>query len=171
MGVMKELRRYIMPIAIGLLTFAVLRYFFPSPAAPETAHLECSFVAPKQSASVTIPYSQDRIGRIDYEADLTGKYVDGDVILWHADGVATYQGGSQNLAGAIFLRPTNEVRGLGLYRDRYPHQSVDLRISTLNENGNLDWDEDSAFVYFENAPDKMAHQFDYSCAVNQAQSH
>lgn len=171
MGVMKELPRYIIPIAIGLLTFAVLRYLFPSPPTPETAHLECSFVAPEQSASVTIPYSQDRIGRIDYEADLIGKYVDGDVILWHADGVATYQGGSQNLAGAIFLRPTNEVRGLGLYRDRYPHQSVDLRISTLNENGNLDWDEDSAFVYFENAPDKMAHQFDYSCAVSQAQSH
>tara|TARA_B100000678_G_C18160661_1_gene482890 strand:- start:171 stop:686 length:516 start_codon:yes stop_codon:yes gene_type:complete len=169
--VVKKLSRFIIPIAIGLLTFAALRYLFPSSPAAETAHLECSFAAPEQSALVTNPHSQDRIGRIDYEADLTGKYVDGDLILWHADGVATYQGGSQNLAGAIFLRPTNEVRGFGLYRDRHPHQSDDLRISTLNENGNLDWDDESAFVYFENAPDKMAQQFDYSCTVRQTQSH
>ncbi len=167
---MKEMPRYILAIAIGLLTFVVSCYFFPSPPTTQTAHLECSFVAPEQSASVGIPYSHERIFIIDYKAVLTSNYVDGGAVLWDADGLATYQGGSQNLVGTIFLQPTNEVRGLVLYRDRYPHQSDDLRISTLNENGKLDWDEETAFVYFENAPDKMSHRFDYSCTVKKSQS-
>jgi hypothetical protein len=78
---------------------------------------------------------------------------------------ARFEGGSQQMSGAIFLTKTDKVRGVMLYRDRYPHQAVDLRISTLNENSNLDWDEARAYVYFEGADAKLDHPFAYRCNV------
>jgi len=86
-------------------------------------------------------------------------------VLWHASGTATYEGGAQQLEGAVFLLPTNKVRGLHLYRDRYPNEAKDLRIATLNEHGILDWDEKAAFIYYEGATNKLSHRYDYRCDV------
>ena len=69
------------------------------------------------------------------------------------------------MEGAVFLLPTNKVRGLHLYGHRYPNEAKDLRIATLNENGILDWDEKAAFIYYEGATNKLSHRYDYHCDV------
>lgn len=162
---MSELKRYLVPVAIGVGVFALLQIFNPLNPGRETAQLDCVFEASPPAGPLPLPYSQDAVGRVEYTAELTGKSVHGDVVSWHGRGIAHFARQSQQLAGAVFLNLDNEVRGLGLYRDHYPHTRQDLRISTLNENGNLDWNEESAFVYFEDAPEKMAHAFDFDCSV------
>lgn len=158
---MRLLRKYLVPVLIGLGTFAALQFFNPLSPPPETARLDCVFEAHSETGALPIPYRQAAVSRIKFQAELSGKSTHDDVLLWHAKGTVNFADQSQQLAGAVFLKTDNEVRGLGLYRDQYPHSAEDLRISTLNENGILDWNEQFAFIYFENASEKLAHAFDY----------
>ena len=159
---MKALPRYVIVVAIAILAFWGDRYLFPSSSTPETAQINCSFVATQQNHPSTVP---NLPRAVNFNAGLNGKSVHDGVVLWHASGIATYKGGNQKLEGAVFLSPTNKVRGLHLYRDRYPHEGRDLRIATLNEDGILDWNERAAFIYAEGSLDKLAHRFDYRCNV------
>ncbi len=108
--------------------------------------------------------------KVEFSGEMTGRYTDKEagVDLWHADGEVRFEGVSQRMSGAIFLTTTDEVSGLMLYRDRYPHQAVDLWISTLNENRILDWDKARAYVYFEGADAKLDHPFVYRCNVTKS---
>lgn len=162
---MKALSRYVILGAIVVLIFWGGRYLFPPSPASETAQLHCVFNALQQSHSVPIPNSKDRPREVDFKAGLTGKYLQDGTELWHASGTATYEGGAQRLEGAVFLLPTNKVRGLHLYRARYPNETKYLRIATLNENGILDWDEKAAFIYYEGATNKLSNRYDYRCDV------
>lgn len=162
---MKAVLRYAVPIAFALSIFAILRFFFPTGAEPDMRKLSCIFRVETGASSVTIPYSAREISVVAFDAELSGKSVHEDVNLWSARGVATFEGTSQELTGPVFLRPDGKVRGLSLYRDRYPRQAVDLRISTLNNDGKLDWNEHSAFVYFEGGRSKMSHPYTYRCDV------
>lgn len=163
---MKVFKHYAVLVAVGLLAFAILEFLFPGPPPPETRNLNCVFRSASNGSPANIPVSSEEIRKITFEGKLSGKSVRDDTDLWHAEGTAVFQGNLQKLSGPIFIfASTGEVRGLSLYRDRYPHQMVDLRISTLDESGMLDWDEDTAFVYFESAPDKLAHHYDYHCTV------
>lgn len=58
------------------------------------------------------------------------------------------------------------MKGLFLYVDRVRNQVSDLRIATLNSDGKLDWDGRSAFVFFDGAPNKMAHPYKYRCVTD-----
>lgn len=162
---MKALSRYVILGAVVMLIFWGERYLFPPSPASETAQLHCVFTALQQSNPVPTPNSKDRPREVGFKAGLTGKSFQDGTVLWHASGTATYEGGAQRLEGAVFLLPTNKVRGLHLYRDRYPNEAKDLRIATLNENGILDWDEKAAFVYYEGATNKLTHRYDYRCDV------
>ena len=167
---MRAVKRFLAPVAIGVAVFAVLQFFNPLNPSGETAQLNCVFETSSPDDLLPVPYSRVVIRRVDYTAELTGKSVHDEVVLWHGRGTASFAGQSQQLAGAVFLNPDGEVRGLSLYRDHYPHTRQDLRITTLNENGNLDWNEESAFVYFEDAPEKLAHAFDFQCTVTNGES-
>lgn len=167
---MKALSRYVISGAVVVLIFWGERYLFPSSPASETAQLHCVFTALQQSHPVPIPNSKDRPREVDFKAGLTGKSFQDGTVLWHASGTATYEGGAQRLEGAVFLLPTNKVRGLHLYRDRYPNEAKDLRIATLNEKGILDWDEKAAFIYYEDANNKLSHRYDYRCDVKNSQN-
>lgn len=163
---MKALKPYAVPIAIGLLTFAAMELLFPGAQQRETRNLNCVFRSADNSSPANIPISLDEIREVTFEAELSGKSVHDDTELWSAEGTAVFAGTSQKLSGPVFiLTSTGEVRGLSLYRDRYPHQMIDLRIATLNGSGTLEWDENSAFVYFESAPNRIAHQYDYTCII------
>lgn len=166
---MKAFKTYAVPISFGLLVFAALEFLFPGPPPPEVRNVNCVFSLARNSIPVNFSASSEGIRKITFGGELSGKSVHDDTDLWSAEGTTVFQGTSQKVRGVVFiLTSTGEVRGLFLYRDRYPHQMTDVRISTLNESGQLDWNEDSAFVYFESAPDKMAHHYDYNCTVEKA---
>ena len=166
---MKEvIARFFVPVLIGIIAFSISRYFFQP--TKEITKLECLFTATEKGSPVAIPYSQHKISSIDYRAELTGNQADAHddgVILLHADGVASYLGGYQRMSGSVFLLPTNKVRALALYRNNYPSQSNDLRIFTLNKDGNLSSNEDFAFVYFDNSANKVSNSFKYRCNIVQ----
>lgn len=163
---MKAVLRYAVPIAFALSILAIIRFFFPPEAEPETRKLSCIFEVETSASPATLPSSAREISVVAFDAELSGKSVLEDVNLWSARGVAKFGGTSQELTGPVFLGLGGKVRGLSLSRDRYPRQTFDLRISTLNNDGKLDWNEHSAFVYFEGARSKMLHPFAYRCDVS-----
>lgn len=166
---MKAFTTYAVPIAIALLAVATRDFLFPGPPPPEVRNLNCVFRLARNSNSANFSASSEEIRQVAFEGELSGKSVHDDIELWSVDGTIVFQGTRQKVEGPVFiLTSTGEVRGLSLYRDRYPHQMTDVRISTLNESGQIGWNEDSAFVYFESAPDKMAHHYDYNCTVEKA---
>jgi hypothetical protein len=164
------LKRYLLPAFIGLGTFAALQFYSQSGERSETAQMACVFQASEKTGPLGIPYSQATASRVDFTAELTGKSVHEGGVLWHGKGSANIGGKLQQLSGSVFLTPDNAVRALSLYRDYYPHTAEDLRISTLNEDGILDWNDKTAFIYFVNASNKMAHAFDYRCTVTNGES-
>ena len=166
---MKAFKTYAVPIGVGLLAFFTLEFLFPVSPSSEIRSLNCVFRSETNSSPANFPTSSEQISEVTFAGELSGKSVHDDTELWTAEGTAVFRGTSQNLRGPVFiLTSTGKIRGLSLYRDRYPHQMIDVRISTLDDSGRLDWNEDSAFVYFEGAPDKMAHLYDYSCTIEEA---
>lgn len=166
---MIDLARCAIAAAVGTSAFFVAQYLSPA-SSRETADINCIFDAQNGAIPLNVPNSRDIVKKVEFSGEMTGRYTDKETgaDLWHADGDVRFEGGSQRMSGAIFLTTTDEVSGVMLYRDRYPHQAVDLRISTLNENSNLDWDEARAFVYFEGADAKLDHPFAYRCNVTQS---
>ena len=144
---------------------AVFRYFYPQSPRPETANLKCTFEVERGASPADFPASTTKINEIKFNGELSGKSVHEGTSLWSAHGIASFQGNSQELAGSIFMASSGKVEALSLYRDRYPNQTADLRISTLNNDGKLDSNERSAFVYFTGATNKMAHPYSYRCNV------
>lgn len=166
---MRGLARYGIAAIVGISAFFVAQYLSPA-SSRETADISCIFDVEDVARPLNIPNSRDTVRRVKFSGEMTGRYADKGtgVDLWHADGEARFEGGSQRMSGAIFLTKTDKVSGVMLYRDRYPHQAVGLRISTLNENSNLDWDEARAYVYFEGADAKLGHPFAYRCNVTKS---
>ncbi len=166
---MRNIARYAIAAAVGASVFFVFQYLNPVPSR-ETADVNCILDAEDGAIPLNVPNSREIVKKVEFSGEMTGRYTDKETgtDLWHADGEVRFAGNSQRMSGAIFLTTTNEVRGVMLYRDRYPHQAVDLRISTLNENSNLDWDEARAYVYFEGAEAKLDHPFAYRCKIRKA---
>ena len=65
------------------------------------------------------------------------------------------------------MSPSNKVRGMTAYQREYPARGDNIRIFTLNAEGMLDFDENSAFVFFESSLDHTAHQYDYTCEFDE----
>ena len=163
---MRDFAKYTLAAAVGTSAFFVSQYLSPA-SSREAAEINCTFDAEDGAIPLNVPNSRDIVKKVEFSGEMTGRYTDKETgtDLWHADGEVRFGGSSQRASGAIFLTATHEVKGVMLYRDWYPHQAVDLRISTLNENSNLDWDDARAYVYFEGADTKLDHPFAYRCNV------
>lgn len=163
---MKDYARITLVAAVGISTFFVSRYLNPAPS-HEAAKINCTFDAEDSAIPLNVPNSRDIVKKVEFSGEMTGSFTDKETGTdsWHADGEVRFGGGSQRVSGTVFLTVTHEVRALMLYRNRYPEQSVDLRIATLNENAELDWDEARAYVYFKGADTKLDHPFAYRCNV------
>ncbi len=163
---MRDLKRYAIAAAVGTSAFFVSQYLSPA-SSRETADINCIFDAEDDAIPLNVPNSRNIVKKVEFSGEMTKRSTDKQTgtDLWHANGEVRFEGGSQRMSGVIFLTTTDDVSGVMLYRDRYPHQVVDLRISTLNENSNLDWDEARAYVYFEGADTKLNHPFAYRCNV------
>ena len=166
---MRNIASYAITAAVGTSAFFVSQYLNPAPSR-ETADVNCIFDAEDGAVPLNVPNSRETVKKVEFSGEMTGRYTDKETgtDLWHADGEVRFKGGSQRMPGPIFLTTNDEVRGVTLSRDRHPHQAVDLRISTLNENSNLDWDEARAYVYFEGADAKLDHPFAYRCNVTKS---
>ncbi|WP_415179801.1 hypothetical protein [Parasphingorhabdus sp.] len=163
---MKQFSRYLIPVCIGLLTFAALRYFNPLPPKEEIANLECNFALVDETKPVAIPLALGEINEISLEAELTNKSIDDGVILWSAEGLAKFEGGTRELSGVVFTTSSDQIRGLGFWRDLPGERADYLRIMTLNQDGGLDWNESVAYAYFDSDPDKLNHPLNYTCKIS-----
>lgn len=160
---MRKISQVIIPIAIGLLAFGAGRYFFPPAPTPPTGQISCAFLLSANTPPVRSANSSIEVSRVDLTAQLTNLSKHDGVLLWHADGTAMIGGQSRVMSGVVFLNPNRTVRGMGLWQDRPGQDGDKLRIMTLNTEGVLDWNETSAYAYFETESNKLAHPFSYKC--------
>lgn len=103
------------------------------------------------------------MSRIDFAGQLTNLSEHDGVYLWHVDGTAKVGAQSRTLSGVVFLSPNHTVRGIGLWQDRAAQDGEKLRVMTLDQAGMPDWNEHTAYAYFESVADKLRHPFRYAC--------
>ncbi|QIG79328.1 hypothetical protein [Stakelama tenebrarum] len=151
-------------LAIGALTYAGTRYFLPG-TEYRTAELACRFDLADAAPPARSAYSSIEVSRVDLSARLTQRD-DADATLpWSLEGKATFSGREADISGGVFLREPGTVRAIFLGQDRLGVDGEALRITTLDADGELDWDENTAYVRFASDDAKRSHPFGYRCTV------
>jgi hypothetical protein len=161
--VLRRVSGAIVPIAVGLLVLAGLRYFFPLAPAPPTGQINCTFQLAPNAPPARSAYSSVEVSRIEASARLTGRSEEHGIALWHAEGTAKLADQSMPLSGFVFLKRDRTVTAIGLWQDPPGHEGDELTIWTLNKGGMLDSDEATAYVRFKSDSNKLGHPFRYKC--------
>lgn len=157
-------------VAAGL-SFAATHYFVDEAPRRDTADLNCIFKLAPDAHPVPFPRSSEEIALIKLAALLTSRSEEDGVELWHGEATATFGSRSLPLSGVTFTTSSGKVRGIGYWPEAQSGVNEQMRISTLNDQGMLDWNDATAYVYFENEPNKLRYPFTYECQVkrNEAQ--
>lgn len=154
-------------VAESTLVFAacigVLFLIFPHLSHKPQVHLKCRFT---QSPSDTHPASHR--GLVDQvEGRITSGEQDQAIANLDSGAASGGERNGGNVSGAIFQDKTGSISGLFLTVQHADFRGNDLRIATLNPDGQLDENRSEAFEYFEDQPDKRSYPVRYSCTKDQ----
>ena len=157
------IRKALVPIILALLVGSSLLYRYSRSAEPKTI-ISCDF---EQQPGTTAIFTPDNIPIRKLHVEGRLKATTPNELLG-ATGSATWANGETSkgsVSGNITLADNGGVKGLVL-SVTHPNFARDrLRITTLNREGQLDYDRDTAFLFFDPL-EKFLHPANYVCRVN-----
>ena len=154
----RELPKWLMPILIatvgGALLWQVLR---PEPR----TLLSCAFIQRPGGAPIKTNDGKALAGRLWLQGSLVRNTQDG---MYRFEGMTSAGGGNAWTSGNVWLDKKGGVEGMALYASPADFGSEELRIATLNDDGRLDPDPLTAYLFID-PPEKLLHPADYVCSV------